>query len=148
MVHPEKEHTSRSQRTLDVTRGTTTLLRNMGYATLQEFCLPSGHRIDIAGVNKRGDLIFVEVKSSRADFISDKKWHHYIDNCHQIFFAVTIGFPIDLLPTEAGIIFADQFDGEVFSKPRRKKLHSARHKKLLIAFAQQAATRLATHSFS
>lgn len=42
-------------------------------------------RADLLGMNLKGRLIIIEVKSSVADFRSDKKMHLYLDYCNQMY---------------------------------------------------------------
>lgn len=42
-------------------------------------------RADVVGVGCHS-LIFVEVKSSKADFNTDKKWHEYLSMCDKFYF--------------------------------------------------------------
>lgn len=61
-------------------------LFHQGYACLTEFTLDSGKRIDVIGYNEHGHIIAVEVKASRRDYLSDKKWTQYLDYCDDFYF--------------------------------------------------------------
>lgn len=51
--------------------------------------VPRGRlRVDVLGMNLKKNVVIVEVKSSVADFRSDKKWHKYLDYCTQMYFAL------------------------------------------------------------
>ena len=52
------------------------LLREDAYKQ-GEFKLSSGRRVDVMGLNPGGRFLLVEIKSSVADFKSDKKWREY-----------------------------------------------------------------------
>ena len=95
----------------EVSRGVCRLLADLGYATITEFTLKNGRRADVAGLDKRGKIIIVEVKSSAADFRSDAKWPEYLEHCDEFFFAVAEDFPHDILPAEHGLIIADRWGG-------------------------------------
>ena len=69
------------------------LLIDMGFAPLAEFSLPNRRRADIAAIDRGGRLIFVEIKSCRADFECDQKWTEYLDYCDEFYFATPQGFP-------------------------------------------------------
>ena len=83
-----------------------------GDACLREFTLRSGRRVDLIAISRGGEITIVEVKSSRQDFISDRKWQEYLEWADRFYFAVAEGFPRDLLPgpDESGIIITDGFD--------------------------------------
>ena len=83
-----------------------------GDACLREFTLRSGRRVDLIAIDSGGKITIVEVKSSRQDFISDRKWQEYPECADRFYFAVAEGFPRELLPgpDESGIIITDGFD--------------------------------------
>ena len=81
----------------------------LGFASVTELSLPSGHRADIVCVHPDGTIKIIEVKSSPADFWADRKWHFYRDWCDELFFAVDLAMPADLMPQDAGLIVADGF---------------------------------------
>ena len=94
-----------------------------GDACLREFTLRSGRRVDLIALGSGGEITIVEVKSSRQDFLSDRKWPEYVEWGDQFFFAVSDAFPRDILPPEdsCGIIITDGFDClEVRPAPERK----------------------------
>ena len=83
-----------------------------GDACLREFTLRSGRRVDLIAIGSGGEITIVEVKSSRQDFISDRKWQEYPEWADRFYFAVAEVFPRDLLPgpDESGIIITDGFE--------------------------------------
>ena len=94
-----------------------------GDACLREFTLRSRRRVDLIAIGSGGEITIVEVKSSRQDFLSDRKWPEYVEWGDQFFFAVSDAFPRDILPPEdsCGIIITDGFDClEVRPAPERK----------------------------
>ena len=123
-------------------RGAARLAADLGYAPIAEFSLATGRRVDVFGVGSDGELIAIEVKSSRADFLSDAKWPEYLDFCDRFYFAVPEGFPDDLLPPEHGLMRVDAFTGVVVHEAPRAPVSAARRKALLIRFARAAAERL------
>ncbi len=135
--------TIRPEVTEAVTRGTNRLFVEMGYAVLTEFILPNSRRADIVAIGPKGQLLIAEVKSCREDFICDTKWPEYRDYCDFFFLAVNTSFPKELLPSETGHIIADQYGGAIITPSEEKKLAAARRKSLTLAFARQAASRLA-----
>ena len=83
-----------------------------GDSCLREFTLRTGRRVDIIAIGSGGQITIVEVKSSRQDFLSDRKWHEYPEWADSFYFAVADDFPRDILPNEdrCGIIITDGFD--------------------------------------
>jgi hypothetical protein len=128
--------------TLGITRGARRVLYDLGYDTLTEFKFRSGRRADIIALNRGGEIVVVEVKSSVADFKSDSKWPEYLDWCDALFFAVDSSFPQEILPPDHGLIVCDAYDGEVLRDAPRAKLPAARRKSLTLGFALIAARRL------
>ncbi len=125
-----------------ITRGAGRLLSNLGYDWLREFRLATGRRVDLIGVNRRGAVAIVEVKSSLADFRADGKWRGYLDWCDSFYFAVTAGFPAEVLPAEQGLIVADGFDAAIVREAAPTTLHPSRRRALTLRFARKAARRL------
>lgn len=124
-------------------RGVCRLLRSYDFAPLCEVVLASGLRVDVMALGPKGEVWVVECKSSRADFVSDRKWAGYLDWCDRFFWAVDEAFPTDLLPAEAGLIVADAFGAEIARMAPDAPLPGARRKALCLRFARLAASRLA-----
>jgi len=61
-------------------------LYSRGYAVVFEFTLPNNRRVDVAAINEDGNVIFIEVKASRAGYQADQKWREYLPYCHQFYF--------------------------------------------------------------
>ena len=74
-------------------RGIARSLTARGYATLTEFFLLNGRRVDVIAVNSSGQTIIVEIKSSLADYRADQKWTEYLEFCDVFYFAVPLDFP-------------------------------------------------------
>jgi hypothetical protein len=123
-------------------RGVARHLRGLDFATLFEFVPAPGLRVDVIGIGPKGEVWVVECKSSRVDFVSDVKWGGYLDWCDRFFWAVDADFPIDLLPTGAGLIIADAYDAEIQRWPEAAPLAGQRRRALTQRFARTAALRL------
>jgi hypothetical protein len=82
------------------------------------------------------------VKSGIEDFRADRKWEGYLDWCDRFYFAVGPDFPLDVLPSEAGVIRADAFDAAVWRESAEAQLAPARRRALTLRFARDAAARL------
>ena len=61
----------------EIVRGTMRLLLDLELASLPEFTLASGRRLDVMAVGRDGRLVAVEVKSCRADYLT--AWWNVID---------------------------------------------------------------------
>lgn len=131
-----------SEEALGIRRGACRLLRDLGFATLPELTLASGRRADIMALSAAGDIWIVEIKSSVEDFRSDHKWQEYRDFCDRLYFAVAPGFPVEILPEDAGLILADRYGGEVIRHPEPARLAAARRKAVTLSFGRIAALRL------
>lgn len=132
----------RPDATVAVTRGTARLLTDMGFALVPELTLPNGRRADIAGLDRKGKLIIVEVKSCREDFTADGKWPSYLEFCDRFYFATDPAFPSGILPGEEGRIVADAYGGAVISEAVERPMAGSRRKAMTLRFARQAAFRL------
>jgi len=124
------------------------LLVELGYAPLREVTLTNGRRVDLVGLNDKGDIVVVEVKSGLADFRSDDKWQDYLIYCNSFYFAVDQDFPLELLdeetslPKVTGIIIADKYGGDIIRPPFDRKVNAARARKLVQKMARVGALRL------
>ena len=127
---------------LRLARGVARHLRGLDFATLTEFVPTPGLRVDLMALGPRGELWIVECKSSRVDFVSDRKWAGYLGWCDRFFFSVDADFPVDILPAEAGLILADAYDAEIQRLPEAAPLPGARRRALTRRFARVAAGRL------
>lgn len=122
-------------------RGVSRLLRSHDFATLDEVTPRPGLRVDVMALGPRGEIWVIECKSSRDDFVTDRKWHDYLGWCDRFFWAVPTGFPTEILPEEAGLIVADDYFGEILHLPPLAPLAGARRKALTLRFARMGAFR-------
>jgi hypothetical protein len=141
--HPAEEVAmSQSIGAGDLVRGVGRALIYAGHTVLAELPLGNGRRADLAALDRAGTIVLVEVKSCRADFVTDRKWQAYLDYCDRFYFAVASDFPLALLPPAEGLILADRFGGEIVREARCRALSAARRKAMLIRFGRAAAGRL------
>jgi hypothetical protein len=131
-----------SETTALLTRGVCRLFQNLGFGTLTEFKLSNGRRVDVMAIDQNGEFVIVEVKSTVADYRGDRKWHEYLPFCERFYFAVPQGFPVDMVPTDCGLIVADSFDAVVRRETLSQKLNANRKRRQLIRFALAASDRL------
>ena len=118
-----------------VTVGALRLMDQLSMACVTEMRLANGRRSDIMALGDKGELWIIEVKSCRADYESDAKWHEYRPFCDRLFFAVNEDFPAELLPLDVGLIIADQFGGAMVRPAPEHKIAGARRKALTLRFA-------------
>jgi hypothetical protein len=130
----------------DIARGICRYLRNLGYSPLTEFKLLSKRRVDVIGLNKGGQFIIIEIKSSVADFRADTKWPEYLPFADEMYFAVANGFPLELLPEECGIMIADAYNAAVIRPSPVNKLNAARRRTQILRYAKTSADRLHRHN--
>jgi hypothetical protein len=126
----------------ELCRGVCRALAQRGFATLAEVPLANGRRADVLALGREGELAIVEIKSSIADFKSDRKWGEYRAFCDRLYFAVASDFPAELIPEECGLIVADPFGAAVLREAPAVPLAAARRRAMLLRFAAIAAGRL------
>lgn len=129
-------------RAAEIARGVVRLFAELDIAAVTELSLTTGRRVDVIGIARDGRVHVVEIKSSRTDFLVDRKWPEYIDFADFFYFAVATAFPRELLPETEGLILADRFGGEIVRAARHRPLAAARRKALTLRFARAAAGRL------
>ena len=123
-------------------RGVCRMLTQRGFASLTEFTTQDGLRVDVCALGKKGEIWCVEIKSTRADLLSDHKWEGYLAWCDRFFFAVPETFPDEILPPEHGLIHADAYGADILRWGPEAKLAPARRKAMTLQFARNAAQRL------
>ena len=131
-----------SETALAIQRGVARLLKAHNYVILHEFTLASGRRADVIGLGADGKIWIIEIKSSAEDFYADDKWPEYREYCDTFFFAIPQTMDAALIPSEAGLIIADQWGAEIMRPASDHPLHASRRKALTQSFARTAAQRL------
>ncbi|MBW0143926.1 MmcB family DNA repair protein [Sphingomicrobium clamense] len=134
---------------LDVARGVTRLLARSATYVMCEVPLPNHRRADLMGLEKKGGIVIVEIKVSKADLTSDAKWRDYLDYCDRFYWAVppdlaAICDSEDYLPERAGLIVADRYDAAIAREATEIKLAAARRKAETLRLARRGALRLAS----
>jgi hypothetical protein len=129
-----------------VARGSCRLLWLQGWSPLREVTLADGHRADIMGIGRSGEILIVEIKVSAADLKGDRKWQAYRQWCDRFAWAV----PADLVhhleaerfgPDSCGLIVADRHEALWVRDPGEDRLSAARRKAVTLAFARTGAER-------
>ena len=128
---------------LAIQRGVTRLLTQQNIACLPEVVLPNYRRADLMTLSEKGEVSIIEIKSGLADFQADKKWPDYLAYCDRFYFAVAPDFPVDRLPPESGLIFADSYGAEIMRDAPLNKLAAARRSVLMRRMARIGAFRWA-----
>jgi hypothetical protein len=123
-------------------RGVSRTLQTHGGATLTEFTLRTGRRVDVIAVDADGRVTIVEIKTSVADFRSDGKWPEYLDFCDYFYFAVPEDFPRGLLPEDCGVMVADAYEAVILTPADARPVNGSRRRALILRFALAAAQRL------
>lgn len=131
-----------SDTALAIARGTSRLLRSLGFSCISELTLPSGRRADLVAMNARGDIWIVEIKSSVEDLRADQKWQDYRMHCDRLFFAFTQDLPCELFPPETGLIVADAYGAHLHCDAPEHRLPAATRKSMMISFGLLAAQRI------
>lgn len=133
-----------------VTKGAVRLMVELGFAPITELPLTNGRRVDILALDRKGQSLIVEVKSSLADYQCDNKWQEYLAYCEEFYFAVDADFPRHVLdapyalPEIVGIIIADSYGGEIIRPAAKRPVNAARKKTLILKMARAGAQRLSS----
>jgi hypothetical protein len=131
-----------SETALAIARGTTRLLRSLGFSCVSELPLPSGRRADLVALNERGEIWIVEIKSSVEDLRADQKWEDYRAHCDRLFFAFTQDLPCGIFPEQTGLIVADAYGAHLHCEAPEHRLPAPTRKLMTIRFAIAAAQRI------
>lgn len=131
-----------SERALAIQRGVGRFLSAHRMAMVTELPLASGRRADIVAIDGHGEIWIVEIKSSVEDLKADLKWPDYRRHCDRLFFATHGEVPIEIFPSDCGLILADAFSAAITREAPEHRLPAATRKATLLRFAQAAALRL------
>jgi hypothetical protein len=131
-----------SETALKIARGTARLLHALGYCVVAELPLASGRRADLVALGRGGEIWIVEIKSSVADFRSDRKWMDYRLHCDRLFFATTVEVPCEIFPPDTGLIVADAFGAQIVCEAPEHRMHASTRKSMTLGIARAAALRL------
>ncbi|MCB2093516.1 MAG: MmcB family DNA repair protein [Rhodobacteraceae bacterium] len=123
-------------------RGVCRHLLDLGFVTVEELVPARGLRVDVMALGPKGEFWIIECKSSRADFVADRKWQNYLEWSDRFFWAVDGNFPAERLPGDTGLIVADGYGAEILRMGAQTRLAGTRRKAMTQAFARHAARRL------
>lgn len=130
-----------SETAMAIRRGILRGMAETDMVFLPELTLSGGRRADLVGLDRKGMVIVIEIKSSVADFQVDKKWHEYKDFCDRFYFATHPDVPSHIFPEDEGFILADEHGCEIIREAQAGKLKPATRKALTLRFARSAALR-------
>ena len=108
---------------------------------LPELTLSNSRRADLVSLNRKGEIIIFEIKSSIADFQVDTKWHEYKAFCDKFYFVTHPSLPMEIFPEDEGFVFADEHGCEIMREAQTERLAPATRKALTLRFARSAALR-------
>lgn len=131
-----------SDNALMIQRGAMRYFQRNGMALLPEFTLANGMRADLMGIDAKGKIVIIEIKSSVEDFKVDQKWPQYGDYCDLFYFASHADVPSEIFPDDEGFILADQYGAEIIRPAKDEPLKAARRKSITLGFARASALRL------
>lgn len=130
-----------SEMAMIIRRGIITGLSESDLVFLPELTLSNSRRADLVALNRKGEILIFEIKSSIADFQTDNKWHEYKVFCDKFYFVTHPGVPMEIFPESEGFIFADEHGCEIMREAETEKLAPATRKALTLRFARSAALR-------
>ena len=107
-------------------RGVCRHLISLDFMPMTEHVPETGLRVDVIALGPKGEIWIIECKSSRADYLSDRKWQGYLPWCDRFFWAVDQDFPLELLPEAEGIILADGYGAAIMREAPERRLAPAR----------------------
>ncbi len=134
-------------RSLAVARGICRLFARNDIWVIPEMPLRNGRRADLMGIDPKGRIVIVEIKTARGDLMGDGKWPDYLDFCDRFFW----GLPPELdraclegedfRPDMCGVIVADEYDAEIIRPAPSQPLAAARRKVEVERLARAALRR-------
>ena len=139
-THPQR-------RSAAVARGICRLLARSGTWCLAEMPLRNGRRADLMGIDSKGHIVIVEIKTAHADLTGDGKWPYYLDFCDRFFWGLAPELDravldrADFRPECCGVIVADGYDGEIIRPAPLHPLAPARRRVEVERLARTALRR-------
>jgi len=130
-----------------VARGICRLFARNDVWALAEMPLRNGRRADLMGVDFKGRVIIVEIKTARGDLLGDGKWHDYLDFCDLFYWGLSPALDrtcleeADYRPECCGVIVADGYDAEIVRPAPVRPLAAARRRVEVERLARAALRR-------
>lgn len=138
------------RRALAVVRGICRLFARNDIWALAEMPLRNGRRADLMGIDPRGHIVIVEIKTARGDLLGDGKWPDYLEFCDRFYWGLPPELDraclegLDFRPDCCGVIVADEYDAEIVRPAPTHALAAARRKAETERLARAALRRLVT----
>ncbi len=131
-----------------VCRGIGRLFARNNIWALPEMPLRNGRRADLMGIDAKGKIVIVEVKTARGDLLGDGKWPDYLDFCDRFYWGLPpeldracLDSP-DFKPECCGVIVADEYDAEIVRPAPSHPLAAARRRVEVERLARTSLRRL------
>jgi hypothetical protein len=100
------------------------------------------------GIDPKGRIVIVEIKTARGDLLGDGKWPDYLDFCDRFYWGLPPELDracldgADFRPDCCGVIVADEYDAEIVRPAPSHPLAAARRKAEVERLARAALRRL------
>jgi hypothetical protein len=141
-------HPPFDRRAQAVARGICRLFARNDIWLLGEMPLRNGRRADLMGIDPRGHIVIIEIKTARGDLLGDGKWPDYLDFCDRFYWGLAPELDRACLESAAfrpeccGVIVADEYDAEIVRAAPSQPLAAARRKVETERLARAALRRL------
>src|ERR1044071_4999142 len=80
-----------ARRARAVARGICRLFARNDIWALAEIPLRNGRRADLMGIDPKGQVVIVEIKTARGDLLGDGKWPDYLEFCDRFYWGLSCG---------------------------------------------------------
>lgn len=136
-----------ARRSHAVARGVCRLFARNDVWCLAEMPLRNGRRADLMGIDAKGQVIIVEIKTARGDLLGDAKWPDYLEFCDRFYWALPPELDraclegLEFRPDCCGVIVADEYDAEIVRPAPSRPLPAARRKVEVERLARTALRR-------
>ncbi len=140
-------HPALDRRSAAVARGICRLLSRNDIWCLAEMPLRNGRRADLMGIDPKGCIVIVEIKTARGDLLGDGKWPDYLDFCDRFYWGLSSDLDRGVLegpdykPDCCGVIVADGYDAEIVRPAPAHPLAPARRRVEVERLARAALRR-------
>ena len=133
-----------------VARGICRLFARNDIWAIAEMPLRNGRRADLMGIDARGHVVIVEIKTARGDLLGDGKWPDSLDYCDRFYWGLPPELDraclegADFQPDCCGVIVADDYDAEIVRPAPSHPLAAARRRVEVERLARAGLRRLVT----
>lgn len=130
-----------------VARGICRLFARNDVWCLAEMPLRNGRRADLMGIDAKGQVIIVEIKTARGDLLGDAKWPDYLEFCDRFYWGLppeldrTCLDGLDFRPDCCGVIVSDEYDAEIVRPAPSRPMAAARRRVEVERLARAALRR-------